>query len=214
MIAPLLAALSLGLLGSLHCTMMCGPLLVAGCSGERRSSLGYFAGRATSYALAGALLGEAGRSVAVRLSDSMVQDGLLLVVSLAAAARGLRLLLARRHGGIVGIRACGLLSRMTRAVAALLPRRGLGLGLATGVLPCGLLAGGWALAASTGHPLHGAAVMFGFSLATLPGLSGALLAARPFARFCARLTPAWQGALWCALAVWIGMRPLWDHACH
>lgn len=214
MIAPLLAALSLGALGSLHCTLMCGPLLVAGCSRDRRSLLGYFAGRATSYAFFGALFGEAGRTAAVHLPAGTIQNSLLLAVAVVAAVRGLRLLLRRPRAGLVRLGTPGPWSRVARHLAALLPRHGLPLGLATGALPCGLLAGGWALAASTGHPLHGAIVMIAFSLATAPGLVAALLAARPLGRLGARLTPAWQGALWCALAIWIGARPLMDHACH
>jgi len=207
LMAPLLAAISLGVLGSLHCALMCGPLLVAGCSGRPRSSLCYFAGRATSYALLGAVFGEAGRAASARLSFTTIQTVLMLAIAALAAAKGLRLLLGFPKPRLVSI------ERITRQVAPVFPRRGLSLGLATGVLPCGLLAGGWALAASTGHPLHGAAVMIAFFLATTPGLLGALILAKPVAGLRA-ITPAWQGALWCALALWIGIRPFLDHGCH
>ena len=57
------SALVAGLLGSLHCTGMCGPLAVAGCSKGRGvdGATGYFAGRFVAYATLGAVVGHLGK---------------------------------------------------------------------------------------------------------------------------------------------------------
>jgi sulfite exporter TauE/SafE len=97
-----------------------------------------------------------------------------------------------------------------------LPKRGLSLGLVTGILPCGLLASAWALAAAAGDPAGGAASMAIFALGSLPGLIAPVLAGR----FATRLgtSPFLHGALWCGLGLWIAARPLvaglLHHGCH
>jgi uncharacterized protein len=191
-----------GLLGSFHCTLMCGPLVVAGCT-SRRTTFGYFAGRAIVYAFSGALFGSLGEHAQHRLPIGAVQTGLLLAVAALALAKGIRLLWPR--GDLVQLRKPP--SALARLLGRILPRRGLALGLATGVLPCGFLAGAWALAASTGDAFSGALTMLVFSLATLPALAASLLVARRW-----RPTPAIAGMLWCALALWVGLRPLLVHA--
>ncbi len=67
-------------------------------------------------------------------------------------------------------------------------RRAFGLGLLNALLPCGWLWAFVALAASTGHPLAGAATMLAFWLGTLPALLGASALAAPLLR---HLRPRW-----------------------
>jgi uncharacterized protein len=198
----LMTAFVFGLLGSFHCALMCGPLALAGCS-TRRTTFGYFAGRALVYACAGALFGSLGEHAQHRLPIGAVQTGLLLAVAGLALLKGIRLLWPRSE--LVQLRKPP--SPLGQMLARVLPRRGLALGLATGILPCGFLAGAWALAASTGNALSGALTMVAFSLATLPALAASLLVARRW-----RPKPALAGMLWCALALWIGLRPLLMHA--
>jgi sulfite exporter TauE/SafE len=195
-----------GLLGSFHCALMCGPLTLAGCA-HRHGTLGYFAGRAFVYTFAGALLGSLGEHAQHRLPIGAVQDGVLLMVAVPALIKGVRLMLPRSDR----VRLRKPPSQFGQMLARLVPRRGLALGLATGALPCGFLAGAWALAASTGNPVSGALVMLVFSLATLPALAANLLVTE---RVRWRPTPAVAGALWCALALWIALRPLLTHAAH
>jgi sulfite exporter TauE/SafE len=215
--AALTAALALGLLGSLHCALMCGPLAVAGCgvTGSRaRPALVYFCGRLVSYTFAGAVFGVLGARAAQILSLDQWQRWALVAVAAAALFKGIRLLTAPapRLIAIGSIKPKQRPSQLARLVTSLVPRRALPLGLATGALPCGLLAGGWALAAATGNPLSGALLMAAFSLATAPGLLGSLLVAAPLSRI--RWSPRWQGALWCALSLWMGLRPFLGHAVH
>jgi sulfite exporter TauE/SafE len=228
MLSTLAAAATIGFLGSFHCALMCGPLLAAGCARGRRSTgaLAYHAGRLASYAFAGALLGQLGARVAHGLASSMVPRVLALVVAALALAQGVRLMIARRATAstststtttaittatapiVLGVRRRR--PRLGEWVASMVPRRALPLGLVTGVLPCGLLASGWVLAASTGNPAAGALAMAVFALATAPGLTASLLVTVPALR--RRWSPAWQGLSWCVLAIFLALRPLVEHA--
>src|SRR5262249_44938526 len=73
----LATALATGLVGSLHCPLMCGPLAVAGCRrGERiatRSVVTYLAGRLASYAALGALCGAIGEHALCVMPMTTVQ---------------------------------------------------------------------------------------------------------------------------------------------
>jgi sulfite exporter TauE/SafE len=109
--------------------------------------------------------------------------------------------LGRRTGG------AGLAARV---VSWLPRRRALALGLATAVLPCGMLVPAWLLAAGAGGAAEGALVMSAFAAASLPGLLVPLLGRRLIGRM-----PAWGHALaWTALAVWLAWRPVLMAAHH
>ena len=210
-----LTALATGALGSAHCAAMCGPLAVAGCSrGEavsREDAAGYFAGRLFAYATMGAVMGHLGHHALCILPMTVLEGIATAAVASAAAYRGISLLRARPSGE----RLLVLGARRPRAtalasLAELWPRRGLGLGLATGIMPCGLLLPAWVLAAGTASAPSGAVVMAAFSVATLPGLVVPLLGRRLLQRVMEleRLPKSAYGLMWCALAAWIAARPL------
>jgi sulfite exporter TauE/SafE len=193
MIGAIAGAMIMGLLGSGHCALMCGPLAMAGCR-SRRDTFGYFAGRAIAYACAGAILGSVGRTFAI--------DGRWSLV-LAAIALGYGLwLLVPRDPSLVSL---PTRKPALRFLASLLPHRGMGLGVVTGALPCGLLASAWVLAASTGDPLDGALAMFAFSSASAPGLIAPLIARRFAAKLFA-MSQSLRGWIWIGLALWIAVR--------
>jgi sulfite exporter TauE/SafE len=190
-------ALLTGLVGSIHCAAMCGPLAVAGAPGP------YLAGRLLSYATIGAALGAIGVHALCRLP---VDDAGLVAVGLVAAFAVWRAVSALRRPRAarpvpLGKRRVPLLAR----VLSRLPRGGFGLGLATGILPCGMLLPAWTLSMGAGGPLEGAAVMAAFWLGTAPGLVAPMIARR-YLRL--RVPPALQAAAWAALAVWVIARPL------
>jgi sulfite exporter TauE/SafE len=220
MMASILAgAAAFGFLGSLHCALMCGPLAVAGCGAGREfrwsSSALYFGGRLTSYAFAGAAFGALGAQLGCVIHLEELQRALLVMVASLALVRGIRLSLGgARTTPLVHLGRPSIARRVARWVAANLPKRGLTLGIVTGILPCGLLAGGWSLAAATGHPVRGMLVMTVFFVATSPALLASVWASG-FAHF-ARLTSStrWQGALWCVLAFWMVARSLLPHGAH
>jgi hypothetical protein len=208
-----MTALATGVLGSAHCAAMCGPLAVAGCSGEDglspRRTAGYFVGRTLAYGTVGAVLGHLGHHALCILPMGVLEGVAITMVAGAAAYRGVKLLRPkkapsprlvqlgkRRPSSLLGL------------VAELLPRRGLGLGLATGIMPCGLLFPAWALAAGTATAPAGALVMTIFSFATLPGLLIPVVGRRIFQQLIARLPSYVYGVAWCALALWIAARPL------
>ena len=138
-------------------------------------------------------------------------------VAIAAAYRGITLLRGKPPApALVTLRRGPKPAGLFSLLAQLWPRRGLGLGLATGVLPCGLLLPAWALAAGTASAASGAAVMAAFAVATMPGLWLPLAGGRLLRRALAKLPARAHGWAWCALAAWIAVRPLLvaKGACH
>jgi sulfite exporter TauE/SafE len=210
------AALVAGLLGSLHCAGMCGPLAVAGCSKGRgvNGATGYFAGRFVAYATIGAVVGHLGKHAFCILPVSTAHAIAVVLTAVPAAARGVSLLARRPQSDVVRLRKKpkpGLLSM----IAGVLPRRGLGLGLATGVLPCGLLLTAFAMAAATASPVLGATSMAAFAIGSAPGLLVPLLGRGLAERLNLRIPPKIEGLLWCALAVWLAVRlAMGDQGCH
>lgn len=202
------AAMAAGFLGSLHCATMCGPLLLAGCR-KVGEGVGYFLGRAVSYSMMGAVMGELGHHALCRLHFSTVQEVALALMALLAAWRGLRLIAPPTKEPLVQLRSRRSSAAAWRMMVSLLPNRGLGLGLATALLPCGLLASAWLLAASTESALHGAAVMLAFGVASSVGLLATLLGAPMLRALALRLPRAAQATAWLLLAAFIASRPLW-----
>jgi uncharacterized protein len=204
MTSVLEVALVTGLVGSLHCAAMCGPLAVAGSAGGR--GLAYFAGRLTSYAAVGAVMGLLGQHALCLLPVDQAQLVAVALVGAFAVWKALSAL--RRPRGArplpLGRRRQPLLGR----VLARLPRHGFGLGLATGVLPCGMLIPAWTLAMGTGTPHGGAAVMAAFFAGSAPGLLAPMLAGRLSRGVLARVPRGVQAAAWGTLALWILARPL------
>lgn len=180
MTAALATAFMTGILGGFgHCLPMCGPLvgsfaLAAGPRGTGRAvqgQLAYHAGRITTYALLGAVMGLTGSfvNVAGRLAGltaaAAIAAGVLMIL-MGLGAMGLAGWVKRieaRAAGKVAVFARGLLEG--GAAGRLFP-----VGLVLGFLPCGL---SWTLflgAAGTGHPLAGLALALAFGLGTLPAL--------------------------------------------
>ncbi|MCK9409408.1 MAG: sulfite exporter TauE/SafE family protein [Bacteroidetes bacterium] len=139
----LLAAFSLGLIGSMHCVGMCGPLMLAVPSNAASrwsfllERIIYNAGKAVTYGILGAVLGYAGK----RLMMSIQQDlsivlGVLLLVTVAVPL-GLKSSLER-------FSPLKYLYRFVKArFAVLMGKRGkttlFVMGMLNGLLPCGLV---------------------------------------------------------------------------
>lgn len=164
--------LSVGVLWiTIHCAGMCGPLVLGlNLGGGRRPGdglgvargvahvLAYQGGKATAYALFGAAAGLLGHAVATVLP--VITPYLSAVLGLVMLAWGL---LPRRKEALVGLGTTSALqrwvSRMGLVLAQSTALRSFSLGALLSVLPCAVVAWALALAASTQHPLHGAAVM-------------------------------------------------------
>lgn len=174
-------AFVLGLVGSLHCAGMCGPLALALPAG-RRSGAGYVAGRLVynlgrivTYCALGIGFGLLGRTLLLAGIQRWVSIG-LGVALLAGLLTSRKLALWRP--------VLALVERLKHRMAALLRRHSLAslgmLGLLNGLLPCGLVYVACAGATATGGIVSGAGYMTAFGAGTVPlmlaiGLSGKLV---------------------------------------
>jgi uncharacterized protein len=183
-----LAALLLGLAGGAHCAGMCGGIVgaLSASPGARLRpfafTLAYHGGRATSYALAGALAGALGEAGLVFRGTLATQQVLFFIASLALLYAGLYVAgyaaFVRRielAGGILWRR----IGPYTRALLpATTPLHAAALGMLWGWLPCGMVYGALLLAIGTGSTFAGMLTMAAFALGTLPSLLAVGLFAR------------------------------------
>lgn len=182
-------AFLLGLLGSLHCAGMCGPLALA-VSGSARvpadnhkrvhaglfsaastswlaSRLAYNLGRIATYCAIGLLFGILGRTVFLAGFQRWFSLGVGLILLLA-------LIPLRKPRLWLFIPA--LVQLLKQRMSFLLGRRTLGsiatLGALNGLLPCGLVYVAAAAAATTGSAVRGLSYMAAFGAGTVPMLLG------------------------------------------
>jgi len=163
----------LGLVGSLHCLGMCGPIVMV-LPGSVREKWAFFfgrvlynVGRAVTYAVMGLVVGFIGQSIALAGYQQWlgIIAGTLMILSVLLPLTGIRKALPSKH--------------FDRALAALKTRLGrlLGnssqsslftIGILNGFLPCGLVYMALAASLAMGSAPGGAAYMFLFGLGTLP----------------------------------------------
>ena len=183
---------TLGLVSSLHCMQMCGPIVLSysvaldqlktsRSSGALVSGhLAYNAGRILTYSLLGAAAGLVGKTVGLvgRLAG---------VASTLAVVGGVLMLLAGlvMFGAFPAVQAAGgnffrVTSGFIRPLSSLLASPGAAkrflLGLALGFLPCGLIYAALLRALATGSAFWGAVTMAAFGA----GTAGELLAVGVF----------------------------------
>lgn len=174
-------AFALGLVGSLHCAGMCGPLALALPHAGNRPAA-FFAGRAAynlgrvvTYCVLGLIFGLLGKTFLLAGVQRWlsIAVGVALLVGLFASRR---LALWRPVSVLV--------EQLKSRMAALLRRRSfdalLVLGLLNGLLPCGLVYVACAGATATGDLFNGALYMLVFGAGTVPmmlaiSLSGKLV---------------------------------------
>jgi hypothetical protein len=181
--------LAAGLVSSLHCIGMCGPILLGfgAAAPARRPAyefLWYHLGRIWTYALLGLLAGTLGRGVARGGVWSGWQRGAGIALSGLVLVAGLVLLLpAGRLVASAWIDGCGLGRLRSSGWFRVLTGSGgavgrLVLGALMGFLPCGLVYAMLALAAALGGPLEGALGMALFGLGTVPALTAVVATSR------------------------------------
>jgi len=165
-----------GLLGSSHCVGMCGGFALSIGSGANslgsnlRRQVTYSIGRIFTYACLGAIAGFGGMRLA-----QFASQGAPIAAILAAVAgvflvyQGLQSAGVWKKGGVLGTHGPCLTGKF---LATFLTTPGfIGpflAGVFTGFLPCGLLYGMLALAATSQDLLFGALVMTVFGLGTVP----------------------------------------------
>jgi len=179
----LLAAFFLGLAGSLHCALMCGPLVLAITSARQRNHgvsgvlhiSAYHTGRILVYCCLGAISGLIGAAVIFAGFQRWlsITAGALVLLGTASAIKAKWtgpsekwvLALKSRFGRLLGNRSFG-------ATVVL--------GGLNGLLPCGLVYVACAAAAAAGGVTAGITTMLAFGVGTAPmllsiGLAGKLV---------------------------------------
>jgi sulfite exporter TauE/SafE len=201
----IVAALTLGFLGSLHCVGMCGPLVLAMPAGPGGPTqrwarrVVYHLGRSLTYGLMGAAMGGLGLAASLAGLQGWLSILAGLVVLFFAWPRRIT------ADGATMSSAGRFMHALRRRWQALLATPGwwsmLGLGALNGLLPCGLVYAALAGSAMAGSVVGGFWFMLAFGLATLPALLA--VSAAP-----ALLRPSWRAPLRrlapvasCALAV-------------
>lgn len=169
----LLAAISLGFLGSFHCIGMCGPIALS-IPVKRTSpfslisgSLIYNSGRIITYVTMGFLFGLIGKG--------FVMAGWQNILSIALGVLILTMLLLPNFSLPVKVGFFfHILERLKEQLRKLFGvhnvRSLLFIGLLNGLLPCGLVYLGIAGAIATGSAATGALFMAGFGLGTFPAM--------------------------------------------
>jgi sulfite exporter TauE/SafE len=203
------AAFVAGLVTSLHCAGMCGPLA---CSlmptrgdrvDARTVSTVYHLSRLFGYAVLGAIAGGLGRAPLTWISQSALRwlPWVLVLFFVALALRWDRYLPKIAALGRFTWKLQTWMRGRSRIEAAA------AMGFATPLLPCGPLYFIVSLALLSGSSLRGVEVMFAFGLGTVPLL---WLAQSQFQWVRRKLSPLWlarmRGALALTTAVIIGWR--------
>lgn len=227
---PLLAQVfGVGLVWTtLHCAGMCGPLMAGLRLGERGNQMSalsaagdvaaYQCGRALTLVGLGALAGFSGQ-----VALSVVQSGsviLSFVIGLGMLAYAVSRMLSPAIGAGSGI---GAVARMAARIARAAPGRprlaAFQLGLTLGLMPCMIIAWALSLAAASGSPWYGAAIMACLAALTIPVLTLSAVLPALIGRV-RRATSSWIGpsamafsSLWMltiasAAAGWIEHRSL------
>ena len=176
-----LFAIALGVLGSLHCAAMCGPLQLAlpmppGAPGRIVAGrIVYQLGRIATYCLLGVLAGFVGRSffmagfqrwLSITLGVTILL-GFLVTKKISMSAPVMRLVMRLKAAMSAQLR-----RRSFRALALL--------GLLNGLLPCGLVYVALAGAVAQGTILHSIGYMAAFGLGTSPMLLAISLSGKMF----------------------------------
>lgn len=172
----LLAALTSGLLGGLHCLAMCGGIATgfsAASPGQGwTAAIQLNLGRVGGYVLAGAIVGLFGHELLSVLRDPWIGIALRMLVGVALVVVALRLFGVRALPGLLarpGTRAWAWLSPLQRRLlpANTAPRR-IAAGMLWGWLPCGLSFSLLTVAWMQADPRNSALTMLAFGLGTLP----------------------------------------------
>ena len=162
-----------GLVGSLHCVGMCGPIALAlpvfG-NNQFKIILGrllYNFGRVITYSIMGALFGLFGSRIilfGLQQNLSIVIGALFLLYVLIPRKIKTKISETRIYRGIVSF----LKMHYSKLISKRTNKSLFTIGLLNGILPCGFVYVGIAGATSTGSWINGAAYMALFGLGTVP----------------------------------------------
>nr|WP_276898012.1 sulfite exporter TauE/SafE family protein [Pedobacter kyonggii] len=164
-------AFLMGLFGSLHCAVMCGPIMLGMPFAKQnffRSGfqlLLYQFGRIAVYIVLGLLVGALGSSIRI-FSDQQTLSMLIGSILILFTALQFSHFYRNRFSKLQ-LKALNPLSRLMGKVFKL-PLWGLFAGMLNGIIPCGMVYLALATALNTGSIKSGATFMFLFGLGTAP----------------------------------------------
>lgn len=171
-------AFTLGFFGSIHCLGMCGPLAIAICCRKDatqiqqiRSGLSYNFGRIVTYALLGlafGFIGEMFMLVSIQKAISIILGIVLVLVFMLSA--NLDSLIVRSGFG------SKIVNWVNRFISNTISKANrysnFRLGIANGLLPCGLVYLALTGAVTSASITQGMLFMISFGLGTLPAMLG------------------------------------------
>jgi len=202
-------AFFMGLLGSLHCVAMCGPLLLAlPSSGKGHyqivvNRIIYQIGRVLTYAALGLLIG----FISIGAEYKGWQQGLSILTGILLVSMGLFT--------FFGNHSSGLIKAQQKLFAPLFKRMGYWLykpggnfiaGILNGFLPCGMVYMALATALNTGSTLAGGRFMLLFGLGTLPLMLLTGIAGNYVKRIIPFKLSTWLPTLFLIMGVWFILR--------
>lgn len=159
-----------GLLGGFgHCIGMCGPVIVSYPSAMLPHLL-FGAGRITTYAFIGSLMGLTGHFINTAGNLAGLQNLALLLVGVVMVGAGLRMVGVLNFFSPERPVASGILKAAWHIDEIRSVWKYYLLGILLGFMPCGLSGTVFLSAAGAGGPLQGMATMLSFGVGTLPAM--------------------------------------------
>lgn len=175
------AVFILGLVSSIHCVQMCGPIVLSYslplAKAARRHEMlvahaAYNLGRITTYSALGAIAGMAGGGLNIVSRLAGVANGARIGAGLALIAAAVLISGVLPQSGLVQITPVSGFSRVVgRILLSPHPLSKLRLGLVLGFLPCGLVYAALLKSVETGNAGGGALTMLAFGLGTVSALT-------------------------------------------
>jgi Uncharacterized conserved protein len=177
----LITPLTIGLVGSLHCIGMCGPIVVALPLKNKNTltkilgAVLYNSGRVVTYSFLGILFGLLGKGIHM----AGFQQWTSIILGIAMIVSVLFPVIFRERiiiGNLLAGMAARLISRLKKLFASRSYHSLILIGLLNGLLPCGLVYVAIAGAINSGSVLKGSLFMTLFGVGTIPLLLIASLA--------------------------------------
>ncbi|MHC1728803.1 MAG: sulfite exporter TauE/SafE family protein [Syntrophobacteraceae bacterium] len=190
----IIAPFTLGLVGSLHCLGMCGPLIIAwslhyrsaSTAGGHRDEKGdwralattflhhlfFHTGRIFTYGVLGTTVAALFESLEVQRFSTQYRGGVVTVSGILLLAMGLVILrvlpLPSSVAQFISSPGAGFGRGLACLAGSANPFAKIALGLAAGLIPCGLTWAMLVVAASTLSPFKGMLMMVSFGAGTMP----------------------------------------------
>lgn len=218
----------LGLVSSLHCVQMCGPVVVSfslssslqKASQQVAAHLSYNIGRVVTYSLLGAVAGLTGQvfDLAGRLAG--IENLVAIIAGALMVIAGLLMLELLPHRWLQRFDPLRYTTRFLRPLGSRIASPTVGskfvLGLLLGFLPCGLIYAALFKAMAAGTALAGSLAMMAFGMGTVGALFALGVFSSAFSLKLARLNASGWGtrltaisvALLGAILVWRGLMPM------